>query len=309
MGIRAVLGLVLVAGSLIPATPAVATHTNPNVPSLGARNTITATRSGGMDVMLPNDVKLPLNERTRWGPGPAPWVTFEGPGRIAGIVLVPSGSASIIRDGLVAVQFRSCPKRCQHLPVNALMIKGTSFDGRETLRSGLYRLYVIADAGDLRVTLDLPQLEGRTSLHVGGPKVADIATPVPHIAQSDGVTVYSAGASYDMTDHNGLFMSVNVLRDEQYRGGAFHECLSSEMPVPDELERTKCAKGHTFLATDPTPMVQPIRGGYILTSFFGLNDSLDNAFNGDSSRHHYSFEVVSPGSMGELWSQAALLSY
>jgi hypothetical protein len=107
-------------------------------------------------------------------------------------------------------------------------------------------------------------------------------------------------------------MSVNVMRDENYRDAWFDQCLVSDHTGPDETEQQYCVVpaggGNYFVRPlDPTK-IHPKRGGFILTTFVGLSDLEDNALNGDSSRYHYSFRVISPGSMGELWSQGVLLS-
>lgn len=280
-------------------------------PLLGARNTITAERDGAVDVVLPRDVKLSLKENSRAEAGPAPWITFRGGGRATGIVLIPRGSTHALSYGVVATQFRSCPSGCRERPVNALMINGASFRGSETLRSGEYRLYVFTDGKDVTISLDLPQLTGGTELHVGGPGFASVRTPATTVDRRDDVTTYSASASYEMKTHAGVFMAVNVMRDENYRDASFDECLSPDHVTPDDLETIYCVPtggGILFVRPlDPTK-IQPKRGGFILTTFVSLHDGADNVFNGDSSRHHYSFRVISPGSMGELWSQAVLLS-
>jgi hypothetical protein len=278
---------------------------------LAARNTITAARDGSVDVVLPRDVTLPLKEDHRAEAGPAPWITFDGGGRAAGIVLIPRG-ANAVAPGLVATQFRSCRHECRERPVNALMINGVSFHGSETLHSGEYRLYAFTDGEELTISLDLPRLTGRTSIAVGRPSFADVRTPAVGAANyRDDATAYSADASYEMEGHAGIFMSVNVMRDENYRDAHFDECLSRDHAGPDEVEQDFCSipiGGWRFVRPlDPTK-IQPKKGGFILTTFVGLHDWTDNVFNGDSSRHHYSFRVISPGSMGELWSQGVLLS-
>lgn len=306
MAFRAGLGVVLVAAALSPAAKA----SNPTAqPILGAHNTITAGDNGYVDVVLPADVTVSLKEKTRAKPGPASWITFDGGGRVTGIVLMPKGSTNAIVDGLVAVQFRSCRRGCGERPVNALMINGASFRGRETLSSGVYRLYVFTDGEPVTITLDLPELKGAANIHVERQGYVDIRTPAVHVDRRDYVTAYSAGASYEMKDHAGLFMSVNVMRDENYRDVSFDECLSPDRIVPDELEEIRCPDGFTFVRPlDPTK-IKPKRDGFILTTFVGLNDSADDVINGDSGVQHYNFRVLSPGPMGELWSQGILLSF
>jgi hypothetical protein len=306
MAFRAALGALLLASTLSSAATASAEQ-----PILGAHNTITAARDGTIDVVLPRDVTLPLKQNTRSEAGPAPWISFEGGGRVTGIVLIPRGSDNAISYGLVATQFSSCRRECQERPVNALMVNGAFFHGSETLRSGEYRLYVFTDGGHVTITLDLAELKGDTDLHVEGRAHADIRTPAVGMDPRDDVTAYSARASYEMTEHAGLFMSVNVMRDENYKGGSFDECLSPDHIVPDDLEKIYCFPGGGFTFVhplDPTEMIQPRKGGFILTTFVGLTDWNDNVFNGDSSLQHYSFRVIAPGSMGELWSQGVLLS-
>lgn len=306
MAFRAVLGSVLLASTLCPIGPATAAQ-----PVLGARNTFTAVRDGTVDVFLPRDVTLSLKENHRAEAGPAPWITFDGGGRAAGIVLIPRGASGVI-PGLVATQFR-CQRECRERPVNALMINGVSFRGHETLHSGEYRLYVFTDGEELTVRLNLPQLTGRTSVPVGRPGFADVRTPAATAANyRDDATAYSADASYEMKGHAGIFMSVNVMRDENYRDAHFDECLSRDHIGPDEVEKDFCSipfgSWRFVRPLDPTK-VQPKKGGFILTTFVGLHDWTDNEFNGDSSRHHYSFRVISPGSLGELWSQGVVLSF
>ncbi|HEX2296789.1 MAG TPA: hypothetical protein VHN37_15960 [Actinomycetota bacterium] len=305
MAVRAVLGVALLASVLCP-TDAVSA----GQPVLGAHNTITAARDGAVDVVLPRDVTLRLEEKARAETGPAPWITFNGGGRAVGIVLIPRGSNDALSYGLVATQFRSCRRNCAERPVNALMINGAFFRGRETLNAGEYRLYVFTDSKDVAISLDLPQLRGTTDVHVGGPGFADIQTPAVGVDHRQEVTGYSANATYEMEANAGIFMSVNVMRDENYRDASFDECLSPDHVVPDDLERTYCfpTGGMAFVRPlDPTK-IHPKRGGFVLTTFVGLHEWEDDVFNGDSSLHHYSFRVVSPGSIGELWSEGVLLS-
>lgn len=306
MAVRAALGAVLLASLLAPTGPAAAMPT-----VLGAHNTFTAVRDGAVDVVLPRDVTLPLKTNHRAEGGPASWITFEGGGRVTGIVLMPRASDDAVTHGLVATQFRSCRSGCREQPVNALMVNGTSYRGRETLRSGEYRLYVFTDGAEVTIDLDLPQLTGGAAILVGGPGSADIRTPAESIDHRGDVTAYGANASYAMETGAGIFMAVNVMRDENYKDASFDECLKPDHDVPDDLEKTYCfptGPGITFVRPlDPTKL-QPRRGGFILTTFVGLNDRADNVFNGDSSLHHYSFRVISPGSIGELWSQGVLLS-
>ena len=306
MPFRAVLGAALFASVLCPTGPVSAA-----VPVLGAHNTFTATRDGVVDVALPRDVTLPLKENSRAEAGPASWITIDGGGRAAGIVLIPRGANGVV-PGLLAMQFRSCRRQCRERPVNALMVNGVSFRGSETLHSGEYRLYVFTDGDELTISLDLPRLRGRTSISVERPGFADVRTPAVGVEYRDDATAYSASASYEMERHAGIFMSVNVMRDENYRDAHFDECLSPDHVGPDEVEQSFCSipiGGWRFVRPlDPTK-VQPKKGGFILTTFVGLHDWTDNEFNGDSSRQHYSFRVLSPGSMGELWSQGVLLSF
>lgn len=280
---------------------------------LGAHNTFTAVHEGSVDVVLPRDVTLPLKTSHRAEAGPAPWITFEGGGAAAGIVLMPRASTNAVTHGLVATQFSSCRRDCRERPVNALMINGAFYRGTETLRSGEYRLYVFTDGGEVTVSLDLPQLIGGTNLLVAGRGIADIHTPEVGVDNRSGITAYSANASYEMKARAGIFMSVNVMRDENYRDASFDECLSPDHIGPDEVEQTYCfvPTGAGIVVVrplDPTK-IQPKRGGFILTTFVGLHDWPDDVVNGDSSLHHYSFRVTSPGSLGELWSQGALLSF
>lgn len=307
MVVRAIMGMVLLAAVLCPA----AGTASAGPPSLGARNTFTAARNGSVDLVLSQDVDLPLKARTHAEGGPAPWITFEGGGRVAGLVLMPRGSADVSR-GLVATQFRSCPRQCNEQPVNALMINGVSYHGSETLPAGEYRVYAITDGDELTISLNLPQLSGRTAIAIGRPRFADTQTPATRIEHRDGATTLAASAGYEMKGHGGIFMAVNVMRDENYRDVSFDECLSPDHAVPDELERDYCSfptGGFQFMRPlDPTK-IEPRKGGFILTTFVALNDRLDSVFNGDSSLQHYSFRVISPGSVAELWSQAVLLSY
>lgn len=308
MLVRAVLGAVVFASALCSIGPAAA-----GPPVLGAHNTFTAVKDGAVDVLLPRDVQLPLKQEARAETGPAPWITFNGGGRATGIVLLPRGATEAVTQGLVAAQFRSCRNRCRERPVNALMINGASYHGSETLSSGEYRLYVFTDGDEVTVNLHLPQLNGGANLRVRGRSFADIRTPTAGVESRDHATAYSARASYEMKGHAGIFMSVNVMRDENYRDAHFDQCLSSDHVGPDELEQDYCTvptgEGILFVRPLEPTMMQPKRGGFILTTFVGLDDRGDNIFNGDSSLNHYSFRVVSPGSLGELWSQAVLLSF
>ncbi|MDQ4142778.1 MAG: hypothetical protein M3198_03385, partial [Actinomycetota bacterium] len=245
--------------------------------------------------------------------GPAPWITLEGGGRAAGFILMPRGSTDAVSNGLVATQFRACRPGCHVRPVNALLINGAVYRGSETLHSGEYRLYVFTDGDEVSINLDLPQLKGVTNIHVAGPGFADIRAPAVGREYRDEVTAYSAHASYAMKTRAGIFMSVNVMRDENYRDASFDECLTPDHIGPDEVEREYCfvptGGGIIFVRPlDPTK-IQPRKGGFILTTFVGLHDWEDNVANGDSTLHHYSFRVISPGSMGELWSQGVLLSF
>ena len=305
MAVRAVLGTALFASVLCPVGPASAGQ-----PVLGAHNTFTAVRDGSVDVVLPRDVTLPLKENSRAEAGPAPWITIDGGGRAAGIVLIRQGYDDAVTHGLVATQFRSCRRECLERPVNALMINGASFHGSETLNAGEYRLYVFTDGDEVTISLDLPRLTGSSDILVGGPAFADIETPAVGVDRRDDVTAYSATASYEMKRHAGVFMSVNVMRDENYKDASFDECLTRDHIGPHEVEQHFCSfptGSFRFVRPlDPTK-IPPKKGGFILTTFVGLHDWTDNVFNGDSSLHHYSFRVLSPGSMGELWSQGVLL--
>lgn len=308
MGFRAVLATLLLASSL--SSSATASHAQAQ-PRLGAHNTITGARDGTVDVVLPRDVTLPLKLETRSEAGPAPWITFEGGGRVTGIVLMPTTSNDAISSGLVAIQFRACKRRCSERPVNALMVNGSVFHGHETLPKGDYRLYVFGDGSPVKVKLQLADLTGVTEVSVGPSVDVDVATPEASVQQHDDVTIHWAAASYAMKSHSGLFMAVNVMRDENYRSEWFDECLSSDQDLPDNIERWQCAPmgGFTFFqGPSVVRMLQPRKGGFIVITFVGLDDSLDNVFNGNSALQHYVFRVFSPGSMGELWSQGALLS-
>ncbi len=303
---RAVLGAVLIGAALSPPVKASGVQT-----SLGAHNTITAVGDGYMDVILPADVALPLKEKARATAGPASWITFEGGGRVVGMVLMPKGSNDPISSGLVAVQFRSCRRGCPERPVNALMINGASFRGKEMLSSGEYRLYVFTDGTRATISLDLPQLASGTHIRIAGQGDADIRTPAVQLEHRDDATAYTARASYEMKDHAGLFMAVNVMRDDNYRDASFDECLSPDHMTPDEVETRYCfpTGGNTFVRPlDPTK-IHPKKGGFILTTFLGLHDANDSLINGYSSLQHYSFRVISPGPVGELWSQGVLLSF
>jgi len=305
MGERMVLALVLLTSILSPATPA-----SGGEPKLGSYSTITAMKDGTIDIALPRDVTLPLKASTRSEVGPAPWITFAGGGRAVGIALLPMGSTDALSSGLVATQFRSCRRGCQERPVNVLMINGAVFHGDETLRAGNYRLYVFTDGEPSTIRLGLPLRTDNATIRVGGPGYADVRNLEAHIDRSEGVTAYSAGASYEMRDDAGLFMSVNVMRDENYRGVLFNQCLAPDHAVPDEIEAKYCfptGGGIVSVHPDERGIVQPIRGGYILITFVGLDDRSNNEFNGDSSHQHYSVRIISPGPMGELWSQGILL--
>ncbi len=306
MAIRALLGALLLASMLCPTGRAAAAQ-----PLLGAHNTITAVEDGTVDVVLPRDVNLPLKAETRAERGPAPWISFKGGGRAAGIVLIPRGSSAPLSYGLIANQFRSCRRGCPQRPVNSLMINGASYHGSETLRSGDYRLYVFTE-DDITISLDLPELTGDTNIHIGRSDFADIRTPAVRVDQRGEVTAYSASASYEMKDDTGLFMSVNVMRDDNYKDAHFDECLAPDHVVPDEVEQTYFFPTGSVIVfvrpLDPTK-TQPKKGGFILTTFVGLYDWPDELLNGDSSLYHYSFRVISPGSIAELWSQGVLLSF
>lgn len=192
------------------------------------------------------------------------------------------------------------------------MVNGALFRGAETLRAGEYSLYVFTDGEAVTISLDLPRLTGGANVHVGRPGAADVHTPTVAVDPRDDVTAYSANASYEMKGQAGIFMSVNVMRDESYRDASFDECLSPDHVVPDDIERTYCAPtggGIIFVRPLDPAKLHPKRGGFILITFVGLTDLPDDLFNGDSSLHHYSFRVLSPGSMAELWSQGALLSF
>lgn len=306
MGVRTVLGASLVASVLCP-TGAVSAAP----PVLGAYNTFAAVRDGTVDVVLPRDVDLPLKAKHRAEAGPAPWITFNGGGRATGIVLIPRGSNDPVSSGLVATQFRSCRRGCRERPVNALMINGVFYRGSETLSSGEYRLYVFTGGREVTVSLHLPQLSGGTDIHIDGGARADIRTPVVGVDRRDDITAYSARASYEMRGPFGLFMSVNVMRDDNYKDVSFDECLAADHAGPDEVEQDFCTfptGAFRFVRPLDPLKIQPKRGGFVLTTFVGLNDGADNLFNGDSSHQHYSFRVFSPGSLGELWSQGVLLS-
>jgi hypothetical protein len=307
MAARAVLGAVLLASVLFPAGAASAAP-----PMLGAHNTFMAVRDGSVDVVLPRDVKLPLKANHRAETGPVPWITFKGGGRATGIVLIPRGSDDAVTHGLVATQFRSCRRGCRERPVNALRINGVSYRGSETLRAGEYRLYVFTDGDEVTISLDLPQLTGGTTILVGGPGFADIRTPAVGMDYRNDATVYSAKASYEMKRHAGIFMSVNVMRDENYRDASFDECLTPDHIGPDEVEQDYCifpTGGFHFVRPLEPTQIQPKRGGFILTTFVGVYQWPHEELNGDSSLNHYSFRVISPGSIGELWSQGVLLSF
>lgn len=302
MTIRALLGVVLVASVLSAAPPALSA-----APVLGVHNTVKASEDGSVDVTLPRDVTLSLEMNTRSEPGPAPWITFKGGGRTAGVVLVPKGASDYTR-GLVAFRFRACRDNCRERPVNHLMINTESFRGTQTLPSGEYTLYVFTDGKPTTIQLHLEGLAGGAEIHVVKREHADVHTPVTQVERREDVTVFSAGASYRMETHKGLFMAVNVMRGPRYQDASFDECLSSDRAVPDELEATYCLGGFRFIRPiDPTKL-HPKRGGFILISVFGLHDYNDNAFNGDSHLQHYNFRVISPGRIGELWSQGLVLS-
>jgi len=298
-----------VAGVLIAWTVAAAATASISSPLLKAHNTITVDGYGTVDVILPRDIRLPLAMSTRSSDGPAPWITFEGDGRAVGIALIPRGSNDAISSGLVATQFRSCRRACRERAVNALMVNGAVYHGSETLRAGDYRLYAFTDGERATIRLDLAQLTGSTNIHVADHGHADIRTPAVHVERRDGATAYSAGASYEMRDRAGLFMSVNVMRDDEYSGTWFDECLSAERETPNEVEQIRCfPSGFTGIHPDFRRTILPREGGFILITFVALNDSADDAINGDSSFQHYNFRAISPGPIAELWSQGLLLT-
>lgn len=274
-------------------------------PTLAGITTIRASNTALVDVVLAKSVVLPSARRLRAPEGPAPWLRIAGPGRVVGVVLTPEYSDDPLFDSLIAIRFQRC-EGCR--PVNALS-GPTNEKGKIRLKAGNYRLRVLADGDPVEIRLELPGLSGTSVIVAKRETSSDTETPTGYVDVSDNVTVYSAGASYRNRNSQAIFMAVNVLRDEEYRGGAFHECVTPDHQTPDDAERVMCVPigGFQFSHTDLIQAVQPTDKGLIVVSLFGINDRLDNEFNGDTSRLHYNFRVASPGSLGELWSQAAVI--
>lgn len=304
--------LVAAAVGAPPAQVANASHVPDASAILAGHNTITARHSATLTVELPHDVTLPLKTRHRSPDGPADWLTFDGDGRVVAIILGAKNDPNGWFDGLVAVRYQSCRRGCKHAPVNALGIKGKAYRGKATLSAGVYALHVLTDGAPVTIQLRLHSLQGTSRFEVTQDVPSDVRTPEVKIDPHDDVTAYSAGSTYRFPGPSGLLMTVNVMRDDNYHGGHFQECIAPDHPVPDDVEELQCVPlgwGITFAHTDSLSMAMPHRGGFILTTFFGTTDAFDGPFNGDSRAMHYSFRVLSPGPMGELWSQGALLTF
>lgn len=283
---------------------------------LAGRNTITAQRSGWVDVSLARDVILPLNVRRHARAGPAPWLTFSGDGRVVALVLVKERSTGVEENPtyfdwtpLAAVQFRPCLRDCAHPPVNALAMSHRSFEGKETLHAGNYRLYVVTDGHPVTVSLELRGLPGSAHLRIVEAAPSYFRTPEARSDIRDGVTVHSAGATYRMTGTEGLFLSAAVMSDDEYSGGSFDQCLSPDRPGPDEWQEAACTGGEFFSHRDPARVADPRKETFSVTSFYGLDDANSSIDEGDFRTPHYSFRVVSPGPLSELWSQGVLLTF
>lgn len=171
----------LVAGGVV--TPAAAWTPLVRV-ELGRVNVISGDAIAGMEVRIPRPATIeadPFSNRN---------VSYDGPGRIVGIVLVEEGAPVNRAFQVVSVQWTFCGEPgCKGKPYDRTEITTTSRWGpgkRWKIPAGDYRLYLVADGAPVDVTLRLDGLDGETALRPSGAVAGRIAAPTATVPAPTG---------------------------------------------------------------------------------------------------------------------------
>jgi hypothetical protein len=236
--------LVAATAAAVPATA----KATASLPMLRGLNVFAGSSSGTMLLRLARPVHLTISD-----------IAVRGRGRFYGLVLEQD-----LRDpwaGVTYVDGRFCTKPGCPGPTSwgagGPAIFGSGFvEG--TLPTGVYRAYLVADNAPVRVTLRLPGLSGRATLHPGQRLRPMIATPTPTQAEpANGPLLFAAGSTRSGIGRRGTYVVQVAWKDE---------------PLPHEWT----AWANSFYLgrppSGPTPAYQQGAGGNVIVPIVGGNN-------------------------------------
>lgn len=189
----------LVAGALI--SPAGARSPLGRV-ALGGVNFISGDRLSGIPVHVPRQATI------EGDPFANDDVSYSGPGRVVGIVLVEEGGPLRKAFELISVRWSFCGSPgCSPGPHDEYELTTSPDFGRKRWRipAGNYRLYLVADGEPVEVTLRLHGLDGTTDLRPADRVTGRVAAPTASAPDPAGHLFLGRSAPVEM-DEPGLLI-------------------------------------------------------------------------------------------------------
>lgn len=167
------------------------------------------------------------------GPSPHATVSFEGGGGFAGLAFVEDNSQNpvALMAGRID-QLLSCARRCVPgsggvvVRSQGLLRDGEAVSSPHIIPAGLYRMYILSNAGPATVRLNFPDIpgtsEGTQKLLAYTYTGAKVALP-DNRAPSNQAALYYAGTSGAIATSGLLFSYVEAI-GESHQGGAVYTC-------------------------------------------------------------------------------------
>ncbi len=190
---RVVVAFSAAVAATMASVPARATHTfvppidRSRLPELAGDTTILGDETAWMRVRLPESVdtdKMWMDDDLQ----------VRGHGRIFGLLMVREVDGEIKRRAPSMDFLRSgmCNRPgCDPRPFAMMSGGGTTRDGK--LPAGIYRLYLLADGGPVKVRFSLPELPGAVRLNPTRPAQAKVHSLTPRVHTDPAGIVFSAG--------------------------------------------------------------------------------------------------------------------
>ncbi len=261
------------------------------LPALGYKNVVIGSRTAAVtEVKLPVDAHIDLFE-------PDDDVQVEGPGRFIGIVLIPIPYDDLWpRQSTIIGRFADCSRRGCKSDSHFLYA-----NGEDDLEAGRYRVYLIADGGQVRITFRLSGPSGKTTITPSGRAFADVKAPrVRHHNIASSNYVYG-GATYTAETPGQRLTFIRVWTLPPL-GGVMNTCTYKG--ERDSTDPSTCSPQSTYDDTDnEDPVVyRPSLPG----ARYSLSDWDQATFRGE---WWHGFWFISPGLIEEARITTMYLSY
>lgn len=259
--VLAAAAVVLFTWSLLSAAPVAAGRSKPSV--AGQTTFLGAGRSALVD--FPDGLSLEEPKER----GEVPELEIRGNGRLIALVGSriddPSGQLAFVMARVRHCGNSACSRGRD---IEIANVVGEE-PGSSGIAAGLYRMYLVADDPEARVTLTLGRSGGRQDIRLRDRMDGETSTPTERIRESVTDSIYSNGDAYRFSGRSGLVFSAIELRGGPWVAGELGTCMYEGAPPDPIAFAPGCPLGASISIVDAVVRTNTDRVAYSMALLNG----------------------------------------